>query len=352
MRKFGGFAFLALAFAVRGQLQNWAVALLNLAVGFAVGALAGWFVAIPTPWRYLLATAAGLVALAVALTGTGWALKHFASAPQPAKEAPAAVAEPAGFVSSLPIQTIEEAAELAEQCTATSKAIYAFLTKAATRTDEANVLAEYRQKFDARVSGLYIDLLSGGFSPPDQLATIVTSLTDIQWIARILTDRGEGYRAERLEKLSARALKELQAQEPNSAALDEAVAESATPEMTLADGRVIIDATPAYLVGFFKGHTHIQAEKLTEAYRGKWLKVSGPLGDVMGNTSERAQVTFARNAPIFVGRYFQVFMYFDRSQWDDRLSVLRPGTKITVIGRIREINRIEVHLENCELVDA
>jgi hypothetical protein len=79
MRKIVGLVVVALAFAVKGQLQNWAVLLLNLAVGLIAGAAAGWFVAIPTPWRYLVAGAAALAALAVALSSTGWALKYYAA---------------------------------------------------------------------------------------------------------------------------------------------------------------------------------------------------------------------------------------------------------------------------------
>ena len=94
-------------------------------------------------------------------------------------------------MSSLPITTIEEADELAKRCSATSKAIYAFLAKNALRTDEATVLAEYRQKFEAKVSGLYGDLLTGGMVPPDQLASPVRSHADIPWVAHILASRSD-----------------------------------------------------------------------------------------------------------------------------------------------------------------
>ena len=58
------------------------------------------------------------------------------------------------------------------------------------------------------------------------------------------------------------------------------------------DGRIVVDVTPEYLTGLFKQHLNVQAKKLIEAYIGKWMKVSGPLGDVYFN-----QVTFGQRRP-------------------------------------------------------
>jgi len=85
---------------------------------------------------------------------------------------------------------------LAEQFTKTSKAIYAFLNKQAMRSDEPKVLAEYRQRFDARVFNLCLDLISAGLSDNDRLSVAMTppsSVTEIQWIARVLAVVGQGF---------------------------------------------------------------------------------------------------------------------------------------------------------------
>jgi hypothetical protein len=77
------------------------------------------------------------------------------------------------------------------------------------------------------------------------------------------------------------------------------------------------------------------------------------LGNVMRSDVGQtfSQVTFKRPSMFRPDRkYFVVFMYFDRT-WDDRLAVLRPGVSITVVGQLREVNSVEVHLTNCELVD-
>lgn len=48
----------------------------------------------------------------------------------------------------------------------------------------------------------------------------------------------------------------------------------------------------------------------------------------------------------------QCFMIFRDQGWFDRLSTLRRGDKITVIGQITRVNGIEIQLENCEIVDS
>jgi hypothetical protein len=107
------------------------------------------------------------------------------------------------------------------------------------------------------------------------------------------------------------------------------------------DERIIIDVTPDDLWKICDEYTTLQAQKLIGIYVGKWIRVSGPFGDVMGK--EPLQVTFA-------SRTFRnvIFMYFSL-EWHDRLVVLKRGALIAVIGRIVEVNQIELHLGHCEL---
>jgi hypothetical protein len=106
--------------------------------------------------------------------------------------------------------------------------------------------------------------------------------------------------------------------------------------------RIVVDVTPEYLSSFYEQHTTIQADRLVEAYVGKWMKVAGPLGDVYPN-----QVTFAYKTFGVI-----VFMYFDMTKWRNRLAVLRPGTRIEVLGQVESANKVEVHLKNCELLSS
>jgi hypothetical protein len=99
--------------------------------------------------------------------------------------------------------------------------------------------------------------------------------------------------------------------------------------------RIVVDVTPAYLIGLFKIHTDVQAQRLVEPYLGTWLTVSGPLGEVMNSTSDTAQVRFERgpSAPLDeISDYFQIFMYFDRQKWDERLAVLTPEARSKCLG--------------------
>jgi len=111
--------------------------------------------------------------------------------------------------------------------------------------------------------------------------------------------------------------------------------------------RTVVDVTPEYLVGFFHDHTSIQAQKLADAFIGKWMKVSGPIGNV-GAFTTFSQVTFSNRRQIDG----IVYMFFrNREYVEDRLSVLKKGDKITVLGQIDRID-YDVQLDNCELVDA
>jgi hypothetical protein len=147
------------------------------------------------------------------------------------------------------------------------------------------------------------------------------------------------------------------------------------PSVPEPEERTIVDVTPEYLAGFFDGHTSIQAQKLADAFRGprtatfphqheppqvrhvrpgkvvergpligKWVKVSGPLGNV-GSFTTFSQVTFASTSNVMVYMLFR-----NRAFAEDTLSVLKKGDEITVLGKIDRIEPLDVQLDNCELV--
>ena len=119
----------------------------------------------------------------------------------------------------------------------------------------------------------------------------------------------------------------------------------APPTMNLADERIIVDVTPEYLMSFFAEHTSIQAQRLIEPYIGKWMRVSGPLGNV-SNTQNFAQVVFEHRPQSFT----VIYMLFRQPDRNNRLSVLRRGTQLTVLGQIKEVTQLTLHLDNCELI--
>ena len=108
--------------------------------------------------------------------------------------------------------------------------------------------------------------------------------------------------------------------------------------------------TPEYLIGTFRERTSIQGAKLTADYLGKWMKVSGSLGDVISTTPNLAQLTFERaGVPRTWFDYTGFYMMF-KKPWIDRLAIVKRGDKLTVIGQIERIDSVSVQLENCELV--
>lgn len=127
------------------------------------------------------------------------------------------------------------------------------------------------------------------------------------------------------------------------------------PTATLqATERIVVDVTPEYLVGLFKDYTSVQADKLAAPYLGKWIEISGPLGDVFprkpaGGGRYTLSVFFADRGIGFNKSY--VFLQCDEA-WLDRLTILPRGSNIKILGLIEKISRVEIRLGNCELVDS
>ena len=123
---------------------------------------------------------------------------------------------------------------------------------------------------------------------------------------------------------------------------------AAEPTTDSPAAREIVDVTPEYLAEFFHDRTSIQADKLAAAYLGKWMKVSGPLGNVGGFTTF-SQVTFAFNT---FGSLSVYLLFRDGDVVENRVSTLSQGDQITVLGQIDRIDAVSLQLGNCELIDA
>jgi hypothetical protein len=142
---------------------------------------------------------------------------------------------------------------------------------------------------------------------------------------------------------------------PREAAAVHVAAPEPQPEAAENQFRVFVGEgiTPEYLIGIFQEHTSIQGAKLTAAYLGKWMKVSGSLGNVISSTPDRAQLTFERaEVPLADRTWFDftsLYMQFSKP-WMDRLAITKRGAKLTVIGQIERIDNVSMQLKNCELV--
>ena len=116
---------------------------------------------------------------------------------------------------------------------------------------------------------------------------------------------------------------------------------SVQPEPPVQPERIFSNRSPEELVALIKGLTSVEAEAATELHIGTWLRVHGTVFDVE-KLEDRAQVLLSR------GDGSGVFLHFDKSWWN-RVKLLRVKEKISVIGKIRFIDRNMIHLENCEL---
>jgi hypothetical protein len=112
--------------------------------------------------------------------------------------------------------------------------------------------------------------------------------------------------------------------------------------------------TPNYLLSFFEEHTGIQAAKMAKPFIGKWMRLSGRLGEVLSSAPEHgAQLSFQREdvkGEKDWSYYITVYMRFDQP-WLDRLAILRRGDQVTVVGQIKRVDPLVLNLDHCELVD-
>lgn len=108
---------------------------------------------------------------------------------------------------------------------------------------------------------------------------------------------------------------------------------------------IIIDLTPEDLENFFKEKTEAQAQRQIAPLIGKWMKVSGPLGDYSNGC------LFLSNHH-YPATLFHVWTLFNGSPWTDLLSEMNIGTPITLQGQIEFVNRLGVQLIYRELLNA
>lgn len=110
--------------------------------------------------------------------------------------------------------------------------------------------------------------------------------------------------------------------------------------------RDFVHEAPKDLRAIFKAHKPIEARKLAESYYYRWLRVRGPFGDIGGwvEPMSSAFAFFANLNDPGVGMIFN-----DENVYNERLSTLKKGNIITVIGQIELIDQSIVVITNCEL---
>jgi hypothetical protein len=106
--------------------------------------------------------------------------------------------------------------------------------------------------------------------------------------------------------------------------------------------------TPEWLWRQFVGRTDIQAQGLVKSYLGKWMRISGKLGNFSSlGVGTHHSLTFESSR--FEG-FHNVMMYFRAPLAVDKLAVMPPGEAIDVLGQVDSIDSIYIRLKDCELV--
>lgn len=181
------------------------------------------------------------------------------------------------------------------------------------------------------------------------LLIVLATAPHLGWVTRVVTSRAE--RGASPKDATTRIDTPVRAElPPAQTAMAGATAPPRAEVPTVvsrSEERLIVDVTAEYLADFFINSMAIHGKRLVEPYIGKWMKVSGPLGNIM-NSIYSLQVTFSDRG--LLANNVQIFMFFDKEQWLDRVSVLKRGDHLTVLGQIKDVSSIDIHLEHCELI--
>lgn len=118
------------------------------------------------------------------------------------------------------------------------------------------------------------------------------------------------------------------------------------PESAPPTERKLARISPSDLLHIYKEHTHVQADKVAEAYIGAWLRVVGAVSDVtLSGRSDGHLVSIEIS-----GTDEFAFAQFPESA-QEQLPMLRRGDPVEVFGRISKVSGLGINLEDSEFVD-
>lgn len=125
---------------------------------------------------------------------------------------------------------------------------------------------------------------------------------------------------------------------------------TAATESTAAVPRIVISTPLNDLLKLYKQNTAYQADKLAQAYIGKWMTVSGALHDVsvtnIGRESTVIMTITEKDRDTLQGFFLLMFP----GEAEAAVSHLRHGDRVRAIGRIASFNTGGVTLCECELL--
>jgi hypothetical protein len=124
-----------------------------------------------------------------------------------------------------------------------------------------------------------------------------------------------------------------------------ATTDSRPAQPTMVQGHVVVNVSPAKLLGLCSGYTSLQCDKIFSEYTNKWIRVRGSVDDV-GEGVAVVHVPDKKNAEL---GYNTVIIYFDQSQHEEVVH-LRAKDDIIVLGKIGDTAMGILDLQDAELV--
>lgn len=110
------------------------------------------------------------------------------------------------------------------------------------------------------------------------------------------------------------------------------------------------EVTPEVMIRPFKDHTTLQAETLTNQYRGKWLHFAGEVRDVTDESMLREQRTkLIFRVPVANDDLCIVQAYFE-GEWPEEVSLTRRGQRVSLLGEVFDVTESGLSLVHCELI--
>jgi hypothetical protein len=108
-------------------------------------------------------------------------------------------------------------------------------------------------------------------------------------------------------------------------------------------GEPLVQKPIQELMAFYDLHTSLQADRLVEAFLGRPIRVTGILANVTDRNKDSLQMQLELG-----NKYGSAWFSGD---WRSRLAEIDKMTKVSIVGRIKDLDSMGVSLADCELVD-
>jgi hypothetical protein len=116
------------------------------------------------------------------------------------------------------------------------------------------------------------------------------------------------------------------------------------------NGRHFVDVSPAYLTGLFKKHPPEWAQVRIDMLVGQWLRLPSVVSRFYQYDGD-TKASFTTEDVWGDGSGHILINLHWTKEWTERRLHVDKGDKVTIIGQIKSVNRFEIELQNCEIVD-